>query len=193
MMKTVLRITLIFLLSINSVHIVTAQRGPKRTKVAVHKTKNGRVTVVRKTKFRRKNVIVVRRRNVRSVTVLPIGYNTIIFKNKTYYFHSGRYYLLRNSVYEVVPPPSGIRVSSLPIENQSVIVNQVNYYYFDGTFYQKDSAGYQVVKAPIGAVVSNLPEDNEEITIDGVTYYEYNNYLYKKVDNAYELMGKLED
>ncbi len=193
-MKNTLKLLLMLVAILANVQLAQAQRGRKT--VVVKKTPNKKVVVVKQKHrpFKRNKVVIVKKRPVHQVAILPAGYTTIIYKNNTYHYNNGKYYKNNGNTYVIVNPPRGMRIKTIAPIHKVIVVNQVNYYYAQGTFYTKDSSDFEVVTPPTGAVVNELPEDNvEEISIDGNTYYEHNDYLYKKVDAGYEVVGKLED
>ena len=201
MLKSCLTYTLCCLLSFAAGSDLMAQkRGggkPVRKAVVVKKTPHGKTKVVKVKHghYSRKKVVVVKQRRVRTITVLPNGYSTHLWRGKAYHYHAGYYYLPQNGAYVLVLPPRGMRMQMLPPAHRVILVGSVSYYYFGGIWYRQVNSEYEIVDPPIGAIVSELPEDNvEEITIDGNTYYEHNGYLYKPTGSGtYEVVGKLED
>jgi hypothetical protein len=173
---------------------LTAQHHPKKH-VKVVKKSQGRKTVVIKThkKYSRSKIIVVKKRNGKLHGILPVGYSTIIYKNNSYHYHNGIYYLPRANAYIQVIPPVGLRIKTLP-KHQIIPIGLNNYHYYQGVYYILVNNEYETIDPPVGIMVEDVPVDLvEEITIDGVTYYEFNEYLYKKTNlNTYELVGKLE-
>jgi hypothetical protein len=195
-------LALCLLASFSFITISEAQR-PVRKTVKVKKVKRGphRAKVVKVTTIRRypKNrVVVVRSRPVRTVTVLPVGYTTIVYRNRNYYHHAGYFYRYNNNIYTVIAPPMGIRVKVLPVGYRTFVVGGVTRYYYGGVYYTQVADEYETSEPVIGTIVPELPMDDvEEVTIDGQTYYAYDDILYKSVVTKdgvqYEVAGKLDD
>lgn len=173
---------------------LVAQHHSKKH-VHVVKKPHGRKTVVIKThkRYARSKVIVVKRRNGKLHGILPAGYSTIIYKNNSYHFHNGIYYLPKANAYVQVIPPMGLRIKTIPIHT-TFTIGLINYHYYQGVYYIMTNNEYEIVDPPIGAKVADLPMDLvEEVTIDGITYWELDGYLYSKNANGtFDLAGKLE-
>jgi hypothetical protein len=148
-------------------------------------------------RYYRRDVVVVRPRVVRTVTVLPSGYSVHHYHAHDYFFHEGRYYVRSGPSYAVAFAPFGLQLDILPDGYHRIIVGSVPYYYFMGTFYiQVHPEVYEVVAPEVGAIVPDLPMDDvEEVTIGGVDYYAYDNYLYEPVDTdegpQFKVIGQL--
>jgi len=181
---------------------LSAQKPVKKTvKVKVHKSHSQKSKVVKvKTvkRYPRSKVVVVKKRQVRTIQVLPVGYTTIIYKNRNYYHHGGYFYNYSGNNYVIIAPPRGLRIKTLPIGYKTIVVGGVNRYYYRGVYYRPVESQYETFEPAVGTVVPELPdEDVDEVTIDGITYYEYGDTLYKKIVTAdgvkYEVVGKLDD
>jgi hypothetical protein len=201
-MKKVL-IALCLLCMFSFVAETEAQRPVRRTvkvkkvhRAGPRRAKTVRVTTVRR--YPRSKVVVVKRRPVRTVTVLPAGYTTIVYRNVNYYHHAGYFYNYNNNQYVYIAPPRGIRINVLPVGYRTVIYGGVTRYYYHGVYYSQVENAYETADPAVGTVVPELPtEDVEEVSIDGKTYYEYDDILYKtivtKEGNQYEVVGRLDD
>ncbi len=187
---------------------VSAQRHTRSTarSVKVVKVQKGRkvrptrvVTYKPAPRFSRTRVVVIRPRRVRTVTVLPMGYQTIVYRNNNYYYHGGLFYRHVNAAYTLIPPPIGIRIRVLPVGYQRIVMGGHPHFYYQGVYYTQVGEEYETTTPETGTFVASLPEENvDEVTIDGQTYYEYENYLYKSVtasngSSGYEVVGQLDD
>lgn len=180
---------------------VYAQKHRHNNKKVVKTTRvhgHGPNKVVRFHKYPRNKVVVVKRRKVGVVKVLPSGYSTIIYRGKNYYHHGGYFYNNVGAAYNVIVPPVGIRIKVLPPRHHKVIIAGLPHCYYMGVFYREIDNEFETVQPAIGAVVPELPQDNvDEITIDGQTYYEFDEMLYKPIVTEsgaqYELVGRLDD
>jgi hypothetical protein len=101
-----------------------------------------------------------------------------------YRYQQGYFYRPYGSVYQIVPPPFGITISTLPFGYMSFFMGPNPYYYFNGIFYRPYSNQYQVVAPPLGAVVNKLPSGSKVKVIDGQKYYEQNGTFYKEEIDA---------
>lgn len=174
----------------------------KSTAVKANKTYYNRpynnTKVVSVNHYSRNKVVVVHPRKVRTVTVLPTGYTTVVYGKKNYYCHGGYYYHYHSGIYRAVPPPFGFRIGFLPIGYRTIYINTVPHYYYGGVYYRQVNNEYEVVEPATGTLVPELPQDDvEEVSIDGQTYFEYDDILYKPVVTKegvqYEVVGRLDD
>lgn len=188
--KTIISILMACQLVYNSP--VLAQRG-KHKSPGHHIHPNARKTV-RVYKYPRNKVVVVKHRRIHTVSVLPVGHTTIVFKGNKYFHHNGLFYSLAGSHYAVVIPPIGLRVKLLPPGYKKVIIAGNPHFYCMGVYYKQVNDEYETVEPEAGTIVSELPENNvEKITIDGQPYYELDGMLYKSIDGKqYEMVGKLD-
>jgi len=110
----------------------------------------------------------------------PHAYVAIPYGGYVYHYSQGCFYRPYGSVYQVVPPPFGITISTLPYGYFGFYMGPNPYYYFYGIFYQPHASQYEVVAPPLGAVVNKLPSGAKVKMIDGQKYYEQNNTFYKE-------------
>lgn len=148
--------------------------------------------------YRARNFVVVKRRHIHTVAVLPIGYATIVFKRRPYYYYGGLYYRNIANAYTLVPAPLGLRIKVLPLGYRRIaLVGGGYHYYYQGVYYREVDSVFETTEPKTGTIVPELPADNvEEITLNGQTYYEYDKILYKTIVTEeglkYEVAGKLE-
>lgn len=181
---------------------IFAQKHPekhnKNTKTHRVQKYNNKPSHVKAYKYPRNKVVVIKKRNIRTVAVLPVGHTTILFKGRNYFYDAGYYYNFVGNTYSLIAPPIGIRIKILPPDHKKIFINKVPHFYYMGVYYKQIDNEYQIVEPTIGTVVPELPTDNvEEITIDGNKYYEYDNFLFKAIvtENGvqYEVVGKLDE
>jgi len=108
------------------------------------------------------------------------AYVSIPYGGYVYHYHQGCFYRPYGSVYQVVPPPFGITISTLPYGYFGFYMGLNPYYYFNGIFYKPHANQYEVVAPPLGAVVNKLPSGAKVRVIDGQKYYELNGTFYKE-------------
>jgi len=202
-MKSISQIAFLILIMTFFNGYVFGQKNPNKHRrgtktVVVHKNNRRYTTVVHTTRYPRNKVVVVKRRNVRTIPNLGAGYVTVVHRGRNYYYHGGRYYNQFNNGYTVIAAPRGLRIKFLPVGNRRILIGSVPHYYYMGTYYRAQGNEYEAVEPTVGTVVPELPEDNvEEVTIDGQSYLEYDNILYKTVVTnsglQYEVVGKLDD
>jgi len=123
-----------------------------------------------------------------------LPYVAIPYGGYIYRYQQGCFYRPYGSVYQVVPAPFGIQISTLPYGYMSFYIGPNPYYYFNGIFYKPHANQYEVVAPPLGAVVNKLPSGAEVRVIDGQKYYEQNGTFYKEeVDQnnklSYRMVG----
>jgi len=107
-------------------------------------------------------------------------YVSIPYGGYVYRYQQGCFYRPYGTVFQVVPPPFGIQISTLPYGYMSFYMGPNPYYYFNGIFYRPNANQYQVVAPPLGAVVNKLPSGAKVRVIDGQKYYELNGTFYKE-------------
>lgn len=108
------------------------------------------------------------------------AYISIPYGGYVYHYHQGCFYRPYGSVYQLVPPPFGITISTLPYGYFGFYLGLNPYYYFNGIFYKPHADQYEVVAPPLGAVVNKLPSGAKVRVIDGQKYYEQNGTFYKE-------------
>lgn len=158
--------------------------------------RNNRVVI--KEKRGHNQVYVVKEKRGRKVKVLPVGYSTVVYGGRDYYYHQGRFYNGYNGAYVAIAPPIGIHVRILPSGYRKIIIGGNPFFYFSGTYYRQIGDEYETVEPAKGTLVPELPMDDvEKVIIDGQTYYEYDKVLYKPVVTEsgvqYEVAGQLDN
>jgi len=83
-----------------------------------------------------------------------LPYVAIPYGGYIYRYQQGCFYRPYGSVYQVVPAPFGIQISTLPYGYMSFYIGPNPYYYFNGIFYKPHANQYEVVAPPLGAVVN---------------------------------------
>ena len=174
-----------------------AQRAKHKNHKVHHAHHSNKKKAVRVYKYPRNKVVVVRARRVKTVTVLPVGYATVVFKKRNYFHHHGFFYNLVGSNYVMIAPPIGLRVKLLPPGHKKIIIAGTPHFYYMGVYYKQVDNDYETVEPAVGIIVPELPENNvEEITIDGQAYYQMENVLYTplhtEAGKQYEVVGKLD-
>jgi hypothetical protein len=162
---------------------------------------NNKVVVVKRghhKNFHRKNVVIVRKRQGRTVAVLPNGYATCVYRKNNYYFHDGFFYRNYDNSYHVIAAPIGIKIRALPIGCRQIIMRGQPHFFYRGAFYKSVGNEYEAVAPEVGTVVPEIPDEiAEQIEVEGITYYEIEDYLYKPVETPegrqYEVAGELDD
>ncbi|MFT3946915.1 MAG: DUF6515 family protein [Agriterribacter sp.] len=126
----------------------------------------------------------------------PSGAERVVYNNRTYDYHNGRFFVENNGRYIQAPPPRGMRIKTLPPNYVRVSFGNSLYYFFEGVFYFDRNGYYEVVNPEIGTIVDALPADYEKVVYNGYTYYEYNGVLYDRVTTSYgrgyQVVGYLE-
>jgi len=160
-----------------------------------------KVVVVKKGhphRYHRKNVVIVRKRNGRTLAVLPNGYATCVYKNNNYYYHGGFFYRNLNKEYHLIAPPFGLRMKVLPAGYRKIIMFGQPHYFYQGVFYKQVGNEYETVQPQVGTIVQEIPQEMaEQVQLDGISYYEIADFLYKPVQTPegpqYEVAGQLDD
>jgi len=121
-------------------------------------------------------------------------YVSIPYGGYVYHSYQGYFYRPYGSIYQVVPAPFGITISTLPCGYVGFYMGPNPYYYFNGIFYQPHANQYKVVAPPLGAVVNKLPSGAKVRVIDRQKYYEQNGTFYKEEVNqnnklSYRVVG----
>lgn len=141
--------------------------------------RNNKKKVV-KVEYTRNNVVIVKPKVTKTITVLPAKHTTYIHGKTKYYVSDGRYYRPANNGYILVTLPGGIRVNVLSYRHVKATLGKTIYYYSGGT-YNKPKSGnneYEVVVPKIGMIVPNLPDMNvEEVTINETKHLEFEGYF----------------
>ena len=126
----------------------------------------------------------------------PAGAQRVVYNNRNYDYHNGRFYIENNGRYIQAPPPRGMRINTLPPNYVRVNFGNTLYYFFEGVFYFNRNGYYEVVNPEIGTIVDALPADYEKVVYNGYTYYEYDGILYDRVNTphgrAYQVVGFIE-
>jgi hypothetical protein len=157
--------------------------------------------VVKKTypaKFKRNQIVVVKKRNVRTLNSLPNGYTTCVYRKNNYYYHGGFFYRNTNNIYHVIAPPRGIKIKVLPVGYRKIMIGNRPHFYFQGVYYKQVGNEFETVEPEVGTIVPDIPQDvAEQVTVGGESYYEFANVLYKSVETPagtqYQVAGELED
>ena len=164
---------------------------------------NRQTVVVKKNKpakhYPQHEAVVVTHRPDRSFNEINHDHQQINYRGYDYAYSKGHYYKRVNEVYNLVPPPHGIRVKIIPSDYLTIMVQSVPYYFYEGVYYRNTiEDDYEVVAPPMGAIVPELPEyDVKALVIDGKTVFEYDNILYKPVVTKsgvqYKVIGTIGD
>ena len=164
---------------------------------------NRQTVVVKKNKpakhYPQHEAVVVTHRPDRSFNEINHDHQRINYRGYDYAYSKGHYYKRVNEVYNLVPPPHGIRVKIIPSDFLTIMVQSVPYYFYEGVYYRNtNDDDYEVVAPPMGAIVPELPEyDVKALVIDGKTVFEYDNILYKPVVTKsgvqYKVIGTIGD
>ena len=89
------------------------------------------------------------------ISVLPMGYRTVVVGPANYYYYYGTYYAKaeNGNEYKVVDPPVGAVVDALPDGYEVKKIDGTEYYVLDDVYYAEvdvpdfeDHVGYEVVK-----------------------------------------------
>ncbi len=109
-----------------------SEKQEKSAKTAkIHKNKRKKVAVVKTNQFPRSKVVVVKQRNIRTVPSLAVGYSTIPFRGKNYYYHNGHYYNQFNNNYTIIAVPA------LQEDNvEEITIDGQVYYEYDNMLYR---------------------------------------------------------
>lgn len=68
---------------------------------------------------------------------LPIGFKTIIVRERPYYYHGGVFYKkIYHNEYEVIRPPMGAVIEYLPENAREIYIEGREYYEFEGVYYK---------------------------------------------------------
>ena len=199
-MKKFIVATILMGILLFSNSILFAQKQPPKHKkeARTHKVQkhNKRVSNVRMLNYPRNRVVVVKKRQYRTIAALPVGHTTISFRGRNYFYDAGFYYNYIGNTYSLIAPPMGIRIKILPPNHHKIFINRVPHFYYMGAYYKQIGDEYEIVEPAVGTVVPELPADDvDEVTIDGLAFYEYDNVLYKSVVTEsgvqYEVAGKV--
>lgn len=107
---------------------------------------------------------------------------SIQFGGSRYRYQQGYFYRPYGSVFSVVLPPVGIRITTLPPGYRRVYVGPDPYYYYNGIYYRTNAdRQYEVVAPPLGAEIDQLPPGAKVTVINGQKYYELGGTFYEEL------------
>ena len=84
-------------------------------------------------------------------------YVSVHFGGYSYRYQHGYFYRPYGSLFQLVIPPFGVRISTLPYGCRRFYLGPDPYFYYNGIFYRPYADEYEVVAPPLGAVVDELP------------------------------------
>jgi len=98
---------------------------------------------------------------------LPARRPPIRYRDKSYFYFSGTWYIPSGPRYVVVRPPIGIVVPTLPSFYTTIWIGGIPYYYANDIYYvwRPDLNGYQVAEAPLKEGESPPPVVADELYI----------------------------
>jgi len=118
------------------------------------------------------------------IKVIPKGRRPIHYKNRSYFYFGGSWYLPSHSHYVVVRPPIGIVVPILPAFYTTIWFGGIPYYYANDVYYtwRADLNGYQVSEPPAEADDQTQPSYSaDELFI----YPKHNQSEQQQADDRY--------
>jgi len=104
---------------------------------------------------RNSGFVIVRPTRGLRISMLPVGYRTVVVGPGNYYYYYGTYYAKaeNGNEYKVVDPPVGAVVDALPDGYEVKKIDGTEYYVLDDVYYAEvdvpdfeDHVGYEVVK-----------------------------------------------
>ena len=88
---------------------------------------------------------------IRTVTVIPSGFSSILANDQVYYYQEGAFYLLDNQNLVPAAAPLGAVVNEIPTSRDYQIIDGRGYNIVNGIYFVMTSDGtYQVVQPPPG-------------------------------------------